>query len=71
MAYVSSTRAQAPSVFTGVVNAVKAASVGFFRRLAYVQTLRALQSLSYRDLNDLGISRADFAKIARDAAYGK
>ncbi|MEO6395096.1 MAG: DUF1127 domain-containing protein [Devosia sp.] len=35
---------------------------------AYQQTVRELASLDNRQLNDLGISRADIAKIARDHA---
>jgi len=34
----------------------------------YQQTVRELKALSNRDLNDLGISRNDINKIARDAA---
>jgi uncharacterized protein YjiS (DUF1127 family) len=35
---------------------------------AYQQTVRELASLDNRQLNDLGISRADIQKIARDHA---
>ena len=35
---------------------------------AYQQTVRELTSLDNRQLNDLGISRADIQKIARDHA---
>jgi uncharacterized protein YjiS (DUF1127 family) len=33
---------------------------------AYQQTVRELTSLDNRQLNDLGISRADISRIARD-----
>jgi len=35
---------------------------------AYQQTVRELASLDNRQLNDLGISRGDIQKIARDHA---
>jgi uncharacterized protein YjiS (DUF1127 family) len=35
---------------------------------AYQQTVRELAALDNRQLNDLGISRADIQKIARDHA---
>ncbi len=35
---------------------------------AYQQTVRELASLDNRQLNDLGISRADISKIAREHA---
>jgi uncharacterized protein YjiS (DUF1127 family) len=35
---------------------------------AYQQTVRELASLDNRQLNDLGISRSDIQKIARDHA---
>jgi uncharacterized protein YjiS (DUF1127 family) len=35
---------------------------------AYQQTVRELTALDNRQLNDLGISRADIQKIARDHA---
>lgn len=37
----------------------------FKRWSAYQQTVRELNALSARDLNDLGISREDIAKVAR------
>lgn len=35
---------------------------------AYQQTVRELNSLNNRQLNDLGISRTDISRIARDHA---
>jgi len=35
---------------------------------AYQQTVRELTALDNRQLNDLGISRADIQKVARDHA---
>ena len=37
----------------------------------YRQTLRELDSLSDRELNDLGLHRAMIEQVSLDAAYGK
>lgn len=36
----------------------------------YVETVRELDNLSTRELNDLGISRYDIPRIAREHVYG-
>lgn len=41
------------------------------QRRVYDRTVMELNSLSDRDLTDLGISRLGIADIAREAAYGK
>ncbi|WP_322889633.1 MULTISPECIES: DUF1127 domain-containing protein [unclassified Yoonia] len=41
------------------------------KRKVYLTTLRELQSLSNRDLADLGLSRTELRSIALEAAYGK
>lgn len=41
------------------------------RRAVYRQTLRELNALTTRDLNDLGISRSMITRLAREAAYGE
>ena len=41
------------------------------KRNVYLTTLRELQGLTDRDLNDLGLSRSDIKAIAMEAAYGK
>lgn len=38
------------------------------RWAAYQQTVRELNSLDNRSLNDLGISRSDIQRVARDHA---
>ena len=40
------------------------------QRSAYLRTLHALQSMSDRDLADIGISRLSIKEIAHEAAYG-
>jgi uncharacterized protein YjiS (DUF1127 family) len=41
------------------------------KRNVYLTTLRELQALTDRDLNDLGLARTDIKAIAMEAAYGK
>lgn len=41
------------------------------RRKVFNQTRDELNSLSDRELNDLGIARASISRISREAAYGK
>lgn len=69
MAYVSSHSASAgiAARFDVVVTAIKARMA---RRAIYVQTLRELESLSDRDLLDLGISPQSIHAVAAQAAYG-
>lgn len=40
------------------------------RRAVYRQTLRELDALSDRDLNDLGLNRSDIRRVAHGAAFG-
>jgi uncharacterized protein YjiS (DUF1127 family) len=40
-------------------------------RRVYARTVAELNSLTDRELSDLGISRLGIAEIAREAAYGK
>lgn len=43
--------------------------LGRYRRwVRYRETLRELQNLSQRELNDLGIARGDIGRLAREAA---
>ena len=41
------------------------------RRRVFVQTLRELNALSTRELDDLGINRTMITRVAHEAAYGK
>lgn len=41
------------------------------QRRIYRRTVRELNALSTRDLNDLGINRTMISRIALEAAYGK
>ncbi|MGR3514182.1 MAG: DUF1127 domain-containing protein [Paracoccaceae bacterium] len=43
----------------------------FRRYRTYQTTLSELNTLGERELEDLGLNRAEFRKIARRAAYGQ
>lgn len=70
MAYVSSDRASNGilDILGGFVAGLVAAQS---RRAVYVQTLKELQSLSDRELMDMGISRLSIRDVAAQAAYGR
>lgn len=71
MAYVSTNRI-APKGFAERLAAVKDSVVtAINQRRIYAQTVAELNSLSDRDLADLGISRLGIAAVAHEAAYGK
>ena len=64
---------------TGVLSGFAERMVAAFQRIqenraryaVYRQTLRELNNLTDRDLNDLGIHRSMITSVATEAAYGK
>lgn len=71
MAYVNSTRI-AHTGFADRLNAVVAnVKTGLQRRRVYAQTVRELNSLTTRELADLGLNASMITAIAKEAAYGK
>ncbi|MER5170580.1 DUF1127 domain-containing protein [Thioclava sp. GXIMD2076] len=52
----------------GLIEALKDALA---RRKVYNETLAELRSLSVRELDDLGMSRATLTRVAAEAAYGR
>ena len=71
MAYVTGTRATSPTLADRISSITKAVSSAIARRRVYARTLRELNALSTRELNDLGISASMIREVAREAAYGK
>ena len=71
MTYANDIRSQSGVSFadrlTGLFRTVAKARS---KRAIYGRTLRELESLSSRDLADLGIARAMIPQLAREAAYG-
>ncbi len=71
MAYVNSAdlaRKGLADRFTALSDAV---ATRIAQRRTYLRTVAELNSLSDRDLTDLGISRLGIPEIAHEAAYGK
>ena len=69
MAYVTSTRAAQVSVYDRFNALAVGLKDAIARRRVFNQTLYELSHLSDRDLSDLGLSRANIADVAREAAY--
>lgn len=71
MAYVNnSTRVEGLGGFEGFSGLVKSVKLAIERRAVFHRTLRELNSLTDRDLADLGISRSQIRALAQEAAYG-
>lgn len=43
----------------------------FAKHRAYTRTLRELESMSFRELNDLGLAQADLQHVAYETVYGQ
>lgn len=71
MAFIASRPAHGFEIGLTVSRVAQRIKAYFARRAIYLQTLSELHDLSDRDLVDLGISRAQFRTIAREAAYRK
>lgn len=71
MAYVNSSAASANGVFDRVTVALKSLRDAYERRRTFKRTLAELNSLSRRELADLGIERSMITRVALEAAYGK
>jgi uncharacterized protein YjiS (DUF1127 family) len=70
MAYANATHT-ADLGLAGRFNAIKnSIAEGIARFRVYRETQAELESLSDRDLNDLGLSRSGIKAIALEAAYG-
>jgi uncharacterized protein YjiS (DUF1127 family) len=71
MAYVNSTRTVSSALADRMGDLLNSARHALHRRRVYTTTLNELNSLSDRDLSDLGLHRSTIAAVAREAAYGK
>jgi uncharacterized protein YjiS (DUF1127 family) len=58
------------SVADGVVVLFRDLAEAFAKRRAFARTRDELSQLSDRDLDDLGLTRWDIDRVARQAAYG-
>lgn len=72
MAYVSNNRTTAALSFGNRLAEIrKDLADAWSAHRIYRQTLRELQALSLRELNDLGLNPSMLRTIALEAAYGK
>ncbi|WP_370229546.1 DUF1127 domain-containing protein [Cognatishimia sp.] len=71
MANAVSIAPSANPVVAYVRSAISALQDCLAKRKVYVTTLRELQTLSNRELADLGMSRASISSIAYEVAYAK
>jgi uncharacterized protein YjiS (DUF1127 family) len=71
MAYVNTTRIARKGFADRLMVAKDMVLAAINQRRVYTRTVAELNSLSDRELADLGISRLGIADIAREAAYGK
>lgn len=71
MAYVTTNRIARKGFADRLALAKDAVLTAINQRRVYARTVAELNSLSDRDLSDLGISRLGIAEIAHEAAYGK
>ena len=62
---------RAPTLVKRVQAFVATLKQTFRRRALYRQTLRELNALTEREMNDLGIHPAMISQMAREAAHGK
>ena len=69
MAYMNSTRSAQVTFFDRFAALMVGAKGLITRRRVFNQTLFELNQLSDRDLSDLGLSRANIADVAREAAF--
>jgi len=70
MAHTSDVRLFGTSMFSNLAGLRSAIANRVDQHRIYSNTLRELESLSNRELNDLGLSRHTLKTIAREAAYG-
>ncbi len=71
MAYINSSRAASFSLADRISGFVALTKANLARRAVFSQTVRELNTLTDRELADLGIARVDILSVAREAAYGK
>lgn len=71
MAYVNTTRIARKGFMDRVAVLKDAVVTALQQRRIYGQTVAELNSLTDRELADLGINRANIAEIAHQAAFGK
>ncbi len=71
MAYVNTTRVARKGLMDRVLTVKDRIATALQQRRLYARTLAELNSLTDRELADLGISRLAISDLAHEATYGK
>lgn len=71
MAYMNTSATASVGMMDRLTGAFALVKRTLHRRRVYMTTVRELMALSNRELADLGIHRADIARIAMEAACGE
>lgn len=71
MAYINAPSNASFGLLERAGNIVKSTFAALERRRAYRRTLRELQALSPRELNDLGLCHDTIARASFEATYGR
>jgi uncharacterized protein YjiS (DUF1127 family) len=71
MAYVNSSTIARKGFLDRLAALKDSIATAITQRRVYERTVAELNSLSDRDLTDLGISRLSIPDLAREAAYGR
>lgn len=69
MATITDTRADA-GIFALIAETLQAQVTRFAQHRTYARTLRELQGLTTRELDDLGLNRSMLRQVAYEATYG-
>ncbi|MBD3663667.1 DUF1127 domain-containing protein [Sulfitobacter aestuariivivens] len=70
MAYLNVTNAPAATFFARVGTAIGALTDRYKQHRLYRETYSELSNLTNRELDDLGLHRADLDRVAREATWG-
>jgi uncharacterized protein YjiS (DUF1127 family) len=71
MAHTFDTGIFGSSVFSRLTTLRDTVATRYGQYQTYSKTLRELESLSKRELNDLGLNQYTLRAVAREAAYGQ
>ena len=71
MAYANISRTGTNGIAERFAAVLRTLQAGRAKRALFRQTVRELNALSTRELNDLGIDRQMIRRIATEAAYGR
>lgn len=70
MAFYSDIRRAGSNPFAWVGEKISVLIAEYRNAVEFRRTYEELNRLSQRELDDLGISRADIARVARESVYG-